>query len=222
MVDVVLALALTVLGALSAALAGQLLLAELALPLLPVLALQGLVILVGLHALLAWRGQRWRDLRLPPLRLKDFGLGLLALGLVLLLNAAITLITYQLAPELMEAHQERLAGVGGMLAEGLPLGAVAALMLFVGFYEELLARGFLLTRCQTLLSGTWRPVLLSSLLFGLGHFYQGWLGIVQTALLGIVFARLALRWQTLWPLILAHATLNTLTIGLLRQIGTAA
>ena len=82
---------------------------------------------------------------------------------------------------------------------------------FVGFYEEVVARGFLLARCRVLLHTRWAAVLLSSLLFGLAHLYQGWGGVVLTAIVGAVFAGITLRWGTLWPVILAHAGLKLST-----------
>jgi membrane protease YdiL (CAAX protease family) len=221
--DVVLALVLTVAGAVVAPLVGQQLIPGLGLPLLAVMVLQGLIILAGLQVLLVWRGQSWRHIGFRPIiRLKDAGRGLLALLLVFVVNAALSFIGARLAPELLEEHQQRLSAFAGMLTGDLPLSAIGAAMLFTGFYEEALARGFLLTRCRTLLTGSWGPVLLSSVLFGLGHFYQGGLGVVQTALVGVVFAGLALHWGTLWPLILAHAALNTLSLTVLRALDATA
>lgn len=219
LIDIALALTLTVAAAFAAPLLGRLLMARLGLPLVGLLMLQGLLVLLGLWALLAWRRQSWRQIGFTPLRPRDAGLGLLALLLIFALNALVSLVSGALAPGLLEAHQQRLAAFAGILAGGLsPLG-IGAAMLFTGFYEEVLARGFLLTRSRTLLAGAWGPVLLSSLLFGLGHFYQGWLGVVQTALVGVVFARLALHWGTLWPVILAHAALNTISLVVLRSLG---
>jgi membrane protease YdiL (CAAX protease family) len=218
LVDVVLALALTVAAGLSAGVLGQILLLRFQLPLLLVLALQGVIILAGLHALLLWRRQSWRDMGLVPFQRGDVLRALQALLLVFAVNIATSGLASQLSPELVETHKQGLAGVAESLTEGLSLAVVAAIMLFVGFYEELLARGFLLRRSRDLLAGIWGPVLLSSFLFGLGHFYQGWYGVVQTALVGVVFARLTLRWGTLWPAILAHAALNTLSLAALREL----
>lgn len=218
LVDVVLALALTVAAGLSAGVLGQVVLARYELPLLLVLALQGVIILAGLHALLLWRRQTWRDLGFVPFQRGDLLRALQALLLVFAVNIITSGLTSQLSPDLVETHQQGLAGVAESLTEGLSLLVVAAIMLFVGFYEELLARGFLLRRSQTLIAGIWGPVLLSSFLFGLGHFYQGWYGVAQTALVGVVFARLTLRWGTLWPAIIAHAALNTLSLAALRGL----
>jgi membrane protease YdiL (CAAX protease family) len=47
-------------------------------------------------------------------------------------------------------------------------------------------------------------------MFGLLHAYQGWLGMVRTAVLGMVFATSFLVTGTLWPVIIAHAALDVL------------
>ena len=218
LLDVALALLLTLLAGIVVAMAAALVLERFALPPMLVMALQGVVILAGLHLLLAWRGRDWRDIGLTALQGRDLGRAALALLLVFLVNGLFTTLLEWLAPSVIEAHQEGLAGVAGALTRGLPLAAVAAIMLFVGLYEEMLARGFLLSRCRVLLGGVWGPVLLSSLLFGLGHMYQGWLGVVQTALIGVVFAHLVLRWGSLWPVILAHGALNTISVALIRSL----
>ncbi len=219
MADVALALLLTVAAGLLAATLAPALMGGLGMPMLGVLLVQGVLILAGLQWLMSVRGQRWREVGLLGLRPMDLWLAVLALLLVFAVNASISLAGMVLAPEVVEGHQQRLMGVAAMLAADTSLAMLLAVMLFTGFYEELLARGFLLDRCRRLLGGIWAPVLLSSLLFGLGHAYQGWTGVVQTTLVGIVFARLAIRWGRLWPLILAHAGLNSLSLIILRSMG---
>lgn len=218
-VDVILALALTLAAGLFAALAARLLASVFGFPVLAVLAIQGVIILAGLAGLLAWRNQRFSDMGLATLRGGDFGLALGALLLIFMVNATITVLAgWMLDPGVVQGHQDRLATIASVFTADLSLLAVALVMLFTGFYEELLARGFLLTRCRTLFAGTWPPVLISSVLFGLGHVYQGWFGVVQTTLVGVVFAYLVLRWGRLWPVILAHGALNTVSLAFLRAM----
>lgn len=221
LLDVILALVLTLVAGLTAASFGQRLSDQLQLPMLPVLALQGAVILAGIGLLLRLRGLGWRDLALGRPRLLDLARAPLALILILLMNGLLMVAVLQFNPSLIESHQERLSGVAGFLAQDLPLPLIAFAMLIVGFYEELLARGFILQRSRVLLSGYWGPVLLSALLFGLGHFYQGWLGVAQTSLMGLLLAALTLRWQSLWPAILAHAAVNTLSFAVLREFAAS-
>ena len=80
-------------------------------------------------------------------------------------------------------------------------------------FEELLFRGFLIWFFANF-TGLWGAVLLSSLLFGLGHAYQGWRGILRTALIGLAFGIAYALTQSLWWLMAAHAVLN-LYAGLL-------
>jgi len=82
--------------------------------------------------------------------------------------------------------------------------------------EEVVYRGFLITRLQALFGGEGKlPVLtaliLSSIIFGLAHFEWGLTGIVQTTFMGAAFgtAFLLIK-RRLWPLILAHAYMDTL------------
>lgn len=218
--DIVAALAVFICAALAAPVLGQILLAQLDLPILALLALQGVLALLGVWWLLAQRGQGWRQIGLRWPRVRDLFLGLWALLLIFTVNLVVNLVSSAFAPETLEEHQQGLAQVAGLLTGEVSPIAIAATMLLVGLYEEVLARGFLLARCRALLRGTWGPVLLSSALFGLGHFYQGWFGVFQTALVGLVFARLALQWGTLWPVIFAHAALNTISLLLLRTLMT--
>jgi membrane protease YdiL (CAAX protease family) len=59
-----------------------------------------------------------------------------------------------------------------------------------GVSEELVFRGFLLYYVSTYLPqiNTSEGVLLTSLVFGLAHIYQGWQGAVAAGVLGLVFA----------------------------------
>ncbi|MGD0189882.1 MAG: CPBP family intramembrane glutamic endopeptidase [Rhizomicrobium sp.] len=80
-------------------------------------------------------------------------------------------------------------------------------------FEELLFRGFLMWFSAGF-AGLSGAVLLSSLLFGLGHAYQGWRGTLRTALVGLSFGIAYALTQSLWWLMVAHIVLNLFT-GLL-------
>jgi uncharacterized protein len=87
------------------------------------------------------------------------------------------------------------------------------LSITAGVCEEVLYRGFLLHYlCGHLAGGpafglmsAW---LLSSLIFGLGHFYQGRLGMIQTTVAGMVFGMLAILSGNLALPILLHTLLD--------------
>lgn len=101
----------------------------------------------------------------------------------------------------------------------LPMLFVALVMVYIvsSFGEEVVYRGFLMTRVAEMGKGTrtaWAAaVLVSALVFGLAHFGWGAVGIVQTTLMGVA---LSVSWllvrRNLWVLVLAHAYMDTLLL----------
>ena len=80
--------------------------------------------------------------------------------------------------------------------------------------EELAYRGWILTRCVEIGGGSrgaWVAALLvSSVLFGAVHAYQGLSGMISTGLTGVVFGATYLATgRNLWTAIIAHGTLDT-------------
>jgi uncharacterized protein len=210
LIDIIVALALFILASVAAAGVAAYLNEALRMPV--VVVVQGLLLIAIVGALLARRRQSWRDIGLVPPTVRDGPRMLLAYAGCLGANMLFIYTLYGVSPEIIEAHTERLALIAQQLAAGLPLPVLVAVLLFVGVYEEIFARGLLLARCRALMGGTWAPVLVSSLLFGLGHLYQGWIGVGQTTIIGIVLALVVIRWGSLWPAILAHALLDISSI----------
>jgi membrane protease YdiL (CAAX protease family) len=68
------------------------------------------------------------------------------------------------------------------------------------------------------LVGTWPAVAITSVIFGLGHAYQGFSGIVKTGLVGLVLALLTVFSGSLFIAIVLHAVVD-LTSG--RLMGKA-
>ena len=86
----------------------------------------------------------------------------------------------------------------------------AAVSIGAGISEELVFRGFLFFYLAL-----WFPhinslecALLTSLVFGMGHLYQGWKGILSTGLVGLVFAGLYVLTGNLLVPIVVHATMD--------------
>jgi uncharacterized protein len=97
------------------------------------------------------------------------------------------------------------------------IGALLVVWVTAALFEEMFVRGYLLNEISSLLGGTWAAVvagvLLSSLIFGLGHAYQGVSGIVVTALAGLIFAiAYLLCGRNLWPVIIAHGLINSASL----------
>jgi membrane protease YdiL (CAAX protease family) len=80
-------------------------------------------------------------------------------------------------------------------------------VLLIGVGQEELTRVFLLSRLWTLspaVGWRWFGVLLSAVLFGLAHLYQGPAGMVDTGISGLIMAIFYLLFGRIWPMVFAH------------------
>ena len=176
----------------------------------PVLALIAMLLLSRLH----W----WREagFRLPPnpRYLWFFTVALLPV----IVNIAFSGIGYP--------------GIG-------PLLLFLALALLVGFVEETYFRGMMLR--ALLIRGPWQAVIISSVLFGIAHplnllaganLAATLLQVVYSFALGMMYAALVLRTQTILPLIVTHgltdffgflavSTVETTSLSILLYVITA-
>jgi membrane protease YdiL (CAAX protease family) len=75
--------------------------------------------------------------------------------------------------------------------------------------EEVLVVGYLLTRLRQLGTGRNGALAVSAVLRGSYHLYQGFGGFLGNVIMGLVFGRAWQRTNRLWPLILAHALIDT-------------
>jgi membrane protease YdiL (CAAX protease family) len=90
-------------------------------------------------------------------------------------------------------------------ANPLEIAAWGALCLIVGFSEEFAFRGYLQSQGIALLHRIPLGVLLSSIVFGFAHGYQGLRGMCLIGAFGAMFSILTLIRRSLFPGILAHA-----------------
>lgn len=78
------------------------------------------------------------------------------------------------------------------------------LTVVVAFTEEMTFRGFALTRLEGLIRNRTLTVLIVSVAFSVGHFYQGLGGVIVIFVYGVMFAILYLKTGSIWPGIVAH------------------
>ncbi|HEX3109931.1 MAG TPA: CPBP family intramembrane glutamic endopeptidase [Thermoanaerobaculia bacterium] len=76
-----------------------------------------------------------------------------------------------------------------------------------GVCEEVVYRGFMIW-CATLWLGLWPAVIVSSLVFGVGHLYLGRKHVLRTSIVGLFLALLAVASASLWPGIVLHAFID--------------
>ncbi|MBS2966300.1 CPBP family intramembrane metalloprotease [Actinocrinis puniceicyclus] len=75
--------------------------------------------------------------------------------------------------------------------------------------EEVVVLGYLLRRFDQAGWSHGRADVVSSLIRGAYHLYQGFGGFVGNLVMGLIFARLYRRWGRVMPLLLAHALIDT-------------
>ena len=86
--------------------------------------------------------------------------------------------------------------------------------LTAGITEELLYRSFLLYFLPLLIPDLPLAVyiVLSSLIFGLGHTYQGLTGVLKTGTIGAAFALLYLAFDSIIPVMILHAIMDVMIL----------
>lgn len=95
------------------------------------------------------------------------------------------------------------------------IGALISVFIVSSFGEEVIYRGFLITRIAEMGTGSrnWirGAVLISSIIFGLVHFEWGLMGIVQTGFMGLALgiSFIVLK-RNLWILVFAHAYMDAI------------
>ncbi len=181
------------------------------------LAYLGLVIsLVFLWIASSQRGAGWTTYGVKRPKnwfivvLKSLGVALVIFGAVIFVINPILNSIPNLAPRDM-MHFDVLTG-------NLPSLLINIVLMWItaGFLEEFIWRGYLMERLSDLFGSqtklTWVIVLVvSAIIFGAGHGYQGMMGMLKTGAVGFVFglAYLAVG-RNLWPLVFAHALIDTL------------
>lgn len=91
------------------------------------------------------------------------------------------------------------------------MGWFVGLSVTAGFCEELLFRGFLFWWLDARLGlGTLGAAVVSTVIFGLMHSYQGWSGMVRTGAVGGVMMGLYWLAGSIWPVVVLHVLVDVL------------
>ena len=98
---------------------------------------------------------------------------------------------------------------------GMLLLSLSGVYVVSAFGEEVLFRGYLMTRCAEFFDdqklGNRIAILLSTVVFALIHYDWGVMGIIQTGCMGFVLAYAYLRvHRNLWVNIIAHGVMDTI------------
>ena len=162
------------------------------------------------------RGTTWRQIGLARLQSwkRTMLLGIGTLIALFIITYAIQVIAINLPwAEVSPIDQSRFNPLEGNLAI-LLLGVVLA-WTTIAFGEEMFYRAFLITQLEDVLPNTKLGItlvlLVSSVIFGLVHWVEGSLGVVNTFAMGLLFGAVYIRsGRNLWITIIAHGLANTI------------
>lgn len=158
-----------------------------------------------------WLGRRWlgatpRDVGFTRFAARDIGIGVAAgLGLTIVSDVCASIQAKFFGPhtenvmQIMQTHK----GFPNFVLDLLSVAIIAPLA------EEYLFRGVLFNGLAQWMSAGWAAIV-SGVLFACAHFDK-W-SIFPLAAIGVGLALLYRRTGSLWPNIIAHATINTLAL----------
>jgi membrane protease YdiL (CAAX protease family) len=182
---------------------------QLTLQLLALLAGFDTLLLIGLvFALLVVGGESPRRVLLGtrPVTgevLRGFGL----VPLVFLLAMVTGMVLLRWAPDLFSPNP--FARLATTRMEFVLLGLVAVL---AGGVREEIQRAFILHRFEQRLGGALVGVLGFGVLFGLGHYVQGWSVVIITALLGMLWSIVYVARRSVVAPMVSHASFNLIEV----------
>lgn len=108
----------------------------------------------------------------------------------------------------------------GLLPTGPGQTALAVLLVcVVALSEETIFRGYLLHRSRAISGSRGFAVLVSTLIFAIGHGYEGAVGVLTVAVLGVVYASVALWRKSLVAPMVMHLLQDLLVIVILPAAG---
>jgi hypothetical protein len=177
--------------------------------------------------LLLWvklRGETWASFGLitPKSWTRVAGLGVLLFIFIILYSATAAPMISKAVAEITGTSRSLAGDYFASMKGNLPLFLLLLPLtwLFAAFGEEVFFRGYLMTRfAQFMGEGrlAWMVALFAqAAIFGAAHAYQGPVGIVGTAMIGLILGAATLLWRrNLWPAMIAHGLADTLGFTLI-------
>lgn len=162
------------------------------------------------------RSQTWRSIGLSgPGNALRSALAAFALYFLTLISV---LVIVEPVSRLLQWQPLDLTAFRRIQGDSYTLGLTLVLVwTVVAFGEEMVFRGFVLSRLEELFGSSRRGTVLAvgvqAILFGFGHLYLGARGVLTAAVIGTIYGTwFLMRGRTLWPLILAHGLTDTISI----------
>jgi membrane protease YdiL (CAAX protease family) len=175
------------------------------------LSLADAVFVVGLIVLfIRAHRESVRDVLIGDRRLlRECALGLALIPAVFMLVIAIIAVLIVFAPWLHNVPRNPMEDMMRTRADAI---VFAIVVMIAGGVREEVQRGFILHRFGRYLGGYWTGVGVYSVLFGLGHFEQGYDAMIATGALGVVWRIVYVRRRSIVAPMTSHAGFNLLQL----------
>lgn len=127
----------------------------------------------------------------------------------LLCAAGTAALLRYLGPLLFQLLGRWLTATGFLLPKSTSESVVwIAVSIAAGVCEEIVYRGYLQRQLWSLTRSLPAALVLQSMIFGLGHIYQGWKPALVTAVYGLIFGLVAAGRRSIIPGAIAHAAVD--------------
>ncbi len=163
--------------------------------------------MVSLPIFLIWRnGEPFRKFGFRPFEWRD-----LVVAAVLVLGAVLLHIASRSIIQIIGVQSGALTTI--RIHHGFPLPVEAPILLVAAFREEIFYRAYACARMRDFGLNQTRVAVLSALAFASVHLYQGWALLPVHFFFGLMFAAVFLKFRSIWPLAVAHASYNLLLLA---------
>jgi hypothetical protein len=142
-------------------------------------------------------------------KIRDIPGSLVAAAGIYLLVLFISLISMQFSGEYSEVLENP---VRWTIENPWMLPLVFLTCIVTGYREEIFFRAYFIRRFEIAGVHPAVGVAVTTILFSLGHLYQGFVGLVGTLLIGVYFGFLFLRFRNIHMIAIAHAIFNFINL----------
>jgi membrane protease YdiL (CAAX protease family) len=149
-------------------------------------------------------GGRWDSFEAV---LTDFAIGL-GVWFIAIMSAAMLVYVLKLEKVLTTSQQHLMKKLAPQSNQ--ELAWFFALAITAGFCEEVIFRGYIQKQLKAWTNSATIAVLISTIFFGLGHLYQGWMLAIAPTILGLIFSVMAEWRKSLRPGIIMHTWQDSL------------
>lgn len=162
-------------------------------------------ILLTLYIIILKPGRSLKDFDIGGFRKKDLLYSLLTLAGIYICILPIGFITVLLEPEL---DNRMVYGAGWTFSNYRLIPLVFAVCIATGYAEEIFFRSYLFKSLQKVGTGTIPAAVITTLLFGSGHLYEGYYAFAATSVIGAVLMIIFIKTKSIHTVAIGHGLYN--------------